>query len=232
MTTVALIPARGGSKGVPRKNLRVLGGRPLIAWTIDCALACRGIDRVVVTTEDDEIASVSTSFGADVPFRRPAELAVDAVGDLPVYAHALEQLAAEDCRPDVVVWLRPTAPLRAPADVTAALDLLERSGAGTVRSVCPAAHHPFWMKRLDEDGRLSPFTGEGDEWTYPRRQDLPPAYRLNGAIDAVRCATVPADGPLFGRDARGFVMPEERSIDIDTELDLAIAEALLERSRP
>jgi CMP-N,N'-diacetyllegionaminic acid synthase len=221
---VAIIPARGGSKSVPRKNLRLLGGKPLLAWSIECGRACPSIDRVVVSTEDDEIASVAAEYEAEI-VRRPRSLAEDETGDLPVYLHALSGLAGIGDA-DAIVWLRPTSPLRTVADVEGALELLAASGAITVRSISAAEHHPFWMKRLDGN-RLVPFTNEGDEWRYPRRQDLPPAFRLNGAVDIVRPSSVSPDGPLFGRDAVGFVMPPERSIDIDSEVDFAVAEALL-----
>jgi CMP-N,N'-diacetyllegionaminic acid synthase len=211
---------------MPRKNLRLLAGRPLIAWTIECARAASGVDRVVVSTDDAEIADVARAWGAEVPFLRPAELARDDTPDRPVFDHAIAALAASGYRPEVVAWLRPTAPLRMEADVDAAVALLAGTGADSVRSVCAVEHHPFWMRRLDDD-RLWPFLPDVREEDFPRRQLLPPAYRLNGAVDAVRVARVGATGALFGGDVRGYVMPRERSIDIDDETDLVMAEALL-----
>jgi CMP-N,N'-diacetyllegionaminic acid synthase len=226
VTTLGLIPARGGSKVVPRKNVRELAGKPVIAWTIEAALACRRLDRVVVSTDSEEIAELARSHGADVPFLRPAEHAQDDTPDDPVYLHALEWLAAhEGFEPDAVAWLRPTAPLRTAEDVEATLRILEQSGADCVRSVCAAEHHPYWMMRLNGD-RLRPFV-EGTE-AYYRRQLLPPVYRLNGAVDAVRCSTVAQVG-LFEGDVRAYVMPPERSVDLDGELDFALAEILLLR---
>jgi CMP-N,N'-diacetyllegionaminic acid synthase len=222
MSVLGLIPARGGSKSVPRKNVRDLAGKPVIVWTIEAALACQTLDRVVVSTDDEEIARIARAHGAEVPFLRPAELALDDTPDLPVYRHALAELGVE---PDAVAWLRPTAPLRTADDITAALGLLAETGADAARSVCIAEHHPSWMVTLDGD-RLEPL---GDVARYFRRQELPPVYRLNGAVDVVRCAAVPAEGPLFAGDVRGYVMPAERSVDLDTELDFALAEALLSR---
>src|SRR5581483_3144988 len=156
--------------GVPRKNIRPLGGRPAIVWTIEASLASRAVERTVVSTEDAEIAEVARRAGAEVPFMRPRELAGDDAGDLPVYEHAVSRLAAEGYEPDVVVWLRPTAPLREAEDIDAALVVLERTGADCVRSITPVEHHPFWMYRLEGD-RALPWV-DVDERDYPRRQDL------------------------------------------------------------
>ena len=229
---IGLIPARGGSKGVLRKNIRQLAGKPLIAWTIEVALACPSSDRVIVSTDDQEIAQIARQYGAEMPFIRPAELAQDDTPDLPVYQHALSWLAEhEGYHPDIVVWLRPTAPLRTVQDVEAAIQLLIETNADCVRSVCLAEHHPYWMKRLDGD-RLVPFVDGIDEGRYYRRQLLPPVYRLNGAVDVTWCRTLMEKGLLYTGDVRGYVMPAERSIDLDSELDFALAELLLQRRRP
>ncbi len=225
MSVLGLIPARGGSERLPRKNLATLGGKPLLAWTIEAALACPRIDRVVVTTDDAEIAAVARNYGAEVPFMRPPELAGGDVDDLPVFRHALAQLGPPAA--DVVVWLRPTAPLRTADDIAAALDVFESSGADVVRSVCLSDHHPYWMKLLDGIW-LKPFAPEHDESRYPRHQLLPQVYRLNGAVDVVRTSAVERNGSLLSGPAAAYVMPAERSVDIDTELDLRVAEALLE----
>jgi CMP-N,N'-diacetyllegionaminic acid synthase len=226
VTVLALIPARGGSKGVTRKNVRPLAGRPTIAWTIDAARGSARVDRVLVSTDDEEIRDTALALGAEAPFLRPPELAADDTGDRPVYDHALAWLAEQEgYAPEVVVWLRPTAPLRTAADVDGAVELLLRTGADCVRSVCAAEHHPYWMKRLEGD-RLVPLL-DADEAGYPRRQLLPPVYRLNGAVDAVRCAKVSEE--LWGGDVRGYEMPWERSVDLDDEVDFLLAELLLGR---
>jgi len=228
---VGVIPARGGSKGIHRKNIQLLAGKPLVAWTIETALACPSLDRAIVSTDDEEIARIAQHYGAEVPFLRPTKLAQDDTPDLPVYQHALSWLAKQErYRPDIVVWLRPTAPLRTVQDVEAAIQLLIDSGADCVRSVCPAEHHPYWMKRLDGN-RLVPFVNGIDESKYYRRQLLPPVYRLNGAVDVTWYRTVMEKGVLYSGDVRGYVMPVERSIDLDSELDFAIADLLLQRRR-
>ena len=225
----ALIPARGGSKTVPRKNIRLLFGKPLIAWTIETALMAPSLDRVIVSTDDPEIAEVARAHGAEVPFMRPAELADDAVPDLPVFEHAYGWFRDwENDLPDLMVWLRPTAPLRTVTDIEAVSKLLAESGADCVRSVCPVEHHPYWMQRLDGD-RLLPFDEQIDISKYYRRQLLPPAYRLNGAVDALRCRTASQQGMLFSGDMRGYVMPVERSLDVDTELDFALLEVIFQQ---
>ena len=225
---LALIPARGGSKGVPRKNIRLVAGKPLIAWTIEAAKACSQLSRVIVSTDDKEIARVGRDSGAEVPFLRPAEFAQDATPDLPVFRHALEWLAEHDgFRPDLVVWLRPTAPLRTSQDIGEAVRILCDSSADCVRSVCAVEHHPYWMYRL-EHGQLVPVI---DNVSVPAfRQQLPAVYRLNGVVDAVRAERVPESGALFQGRMRGYVMPTERSLDIDTEADLRIAELVLKGS--
>lgn len=226
---LGLVPARGGSKGIPGKNIRQLAGQPVIAWTIKTALACPVLNRVIVSTDDEEIAEISRQYGAEVPFRRRAELAQDDTPDLPVYQDALSWLAEnEDYYPDIVVWLRPTAPLRTVSDIEAAVNMLAETGADYVRSVCPAEHHPYWMKKLEND-RLIPFLKDSNESIYYQRQLLPPVYRLNGAVDAIWRRTVMERGLPYDGDIRGYVMPLERSIDLDGELDFILIEQLLQR---
>ncbi len=222
MKIIALIPARGGSKGVPRKNIRPLAGKPLIAWSIAAAKAAPSIARIVVSTDDAEIAEVAKAAGAEVPFLRPASLAEDATPDYPVCLHALDQLDAAD----VVVWLRPTAPLRTASDIENAIAILNERGADSVRSVVASKAHPYWMKSLD-DGLLSAFIPGKDEFSHPQRQKLPPVFMLNGAVDVMRSAVVRTSGGLWGQRVAAYVMPPERSIDIDTLQDFKRAEELL-----
>lgn len=227
---IAVIPARGGSKKIPKKNIRLLLGRPLIAWTIETALACPIIERVLVSTDSVEIGEIASRYGAEVPFLRPSQLSQDDTPDLPVYQHAISWLLEnDDFSPDIAVWLRPTTPLRTVEDIEAAAQIIISTGADCVRSVTKVDHHPFWMKNLQGD-RLTPFIVGKDEHSYYQRQLLPPAYRLNGAVDITRCQGVMQTDILYGSDMRGYVMPIERSIDIDTELDLAVAEILLQKT--
>lgn len=229
-TVLALIPARGGSKGVARKNIRPLLGKPLLAWSIETALAAKSIGRVLVSTEDEEIAAIARSYGADVPFMRPVELAQDDTTDLPVLQQVLETLkTTENKTYDAVVWLRPTAPIRRAGDIESMLDVLAKTEADSVRSVSLTGKaHPYWMKTIN-DGFLHPFVAGQDEKVYPRRQTLPPAYALNGNIDVTRTRTFQKTGSIWGDHVAAYVMPPEHSIDIDTDVDFAIAEVLLKQ---
>jgi len=227
--TLGIVPARGGSKGIPRKNIAIIAGKPLIAWTIQSVLACCSLNRLIVSTDDPEIAKISEGYGAEVPFIRPMELAQDDTSDFPVCHHALTWLDHnEHYCPDIIVWLRPTSPLRDVQDIASAIQLLINSGADCVRSVCLAQHHPYWMKQLDGN-RLIPLVEGINESKYYQRQLLPPAYRLNGAVDAFWYRTVMEKRFMYGGDMRGYVMPAERSVDLDSELDFALAELLLKR---
>lgn len=213
-----MIPARGGSKGVPRKNIRLLGGRPLIAWTIQAALDSRSVSRVIVSTDDPEIAEVALRWGADVPFIRPAELSGDdAPGDAP-FRHAVKEI------PDhrLAVLLQPTSPFRTAADIDACVALV--APARSAVSVCAVSKHPAWMFTVDDKG-LQPILPAMSETT--RRQDLPAVYALNGAIYAMTTADLNAEARLVGPGTQAHIMSAERSIDIDTELDLQLAGALL-----
>lgn len=228
---MAIIPARGGSKKVPRKNAAPLAGKPLIAWTIETSLACQCIDRVVVSTEDAPIANIAREYGAEVPFMRPTELSLDDTADLPVCRHAVEWVAKhENYHPDIVVWLRPTCPLRRCQDIQSAVRKLIETKADCVRSVSSVKHHPYWMKQLRGD-RLEPFMNDKNEKEYYQRQLLPELYYLNGVVDVVWTENVLENESLFSGDMRAYVMPPEYSEDIDTEFDFVIVEAMLERLR-
>ncbi len=226
---LALVPARGGSKGVPRKNIRAFGGRPLLNWTLEVARDCSIIDRVLLSTDDVEIAEAGRILGAHVPFMRPADLAKDDTPDFPVFEHAMAWLEKnEKTRPDIVVWLRPTSPLRAPEDIEKAVRLLQDTKSHAVRSVCAVEHHPYWMKQMKND-KLFPLISGMDETQFSRRQLLPPVYRLNGAVDVILCRAALEHKALFAGDVRGYLMPADRSFDLDTEMDFEVAEALLRR---
>jgi CMP-N-acetylneuraminic acid synthetase len=226
MRALGVIPARGGSKGVPHKNLRRLGGRPLLAYTADAARSSR-LARVCVSTEDAEIAAAARALGLDVPFVRPAALAADDAPMLPVLQHAVQALAESGAQFDAVVLLQPTSPFRRAEHIDQALALLESSGADSVVSVLEVPHqfNPTSVMRL-ENGRLTPFM-EGP--SAARRQDKPRVFARNGpAVLAVTVRTLAA-GSLYGGDCRPLVMAAADSLDIDTEDDLALAELLLSR---
>jgi len=223
---VALVPARGGSKGVPRKNLRELAGTPLVAWPIETAKDTAAIDRVIVSTDDGEIADVARESGADV-FDRPAHLARDGSLVVETVRHTVERLEVSEDDASYVAMLEPTSPLREPADVERCLERLadDERPVDSVATFTRAEVNPHRTWRI-EDGRPEPFLPEGTPWQP--RQALPETYQLNGAVYAFDVDAVSEDGPslLFGT-SEAVVMPPERSLDIDTELDFAIAETLL-----
>jgi len=223
---LALITARGGSKGIPGKNLAPLAGKPLIAWTIDGARGASSLSRIVVSTDDDAIAAACRSLGAEVPFRRPPELAGDASSHISVVEHALGWLEAQErFLQDYVVLLQPTSPLRTSADIDAAVSLALRTGADAVVGVCKAEDHPYLVKRVDENGGLVDYVTP--PLAYARRQDFPPAWVLNGAVYVNRRESLLRTRSFVPPGARPYVMPRERSIDIDTPADLAAAAAAL-----
>ena len=220
---LALIPARGGSRGVTNKNVRVVGGRPLIAWTIRAARDAAGIDRVLVSTDDEAIASASRDAHAEVPFMRPAALATDDSAVVDTVVHALHALRLVDgYQPDLVMLLQPTSPLRTSADIDAAIDMQRRTRATAVVSVTAVTQHPGWMRRLDADGRLIDAAAPA-----PQRQGLEPLVILNGAIYLVDTAHLLAARSFYAESTMAYVMPAERSLDIDTEWDVRMADALL-----
>lgn len=229
---LALIPARGGSKGVPRKNIRMVGGRPLIEYTIETVLATRHLfHRVVVTTDDLEIAEISRRAGAEVPFIRPAELATDTARSIEVVQHATRFVEEQDgVRMDWIMLLQPTEPFRTAEDLAEALRIARAEKCDSVISVVQVfAVHPMLMKRI-ENGRLEPWCVDEPEGT--RRQDYKPeAYMRNGAVYLTRRDVVMEKGSLRGEVSRPYVMPPERSVSLDTELDLALIEVLMLRDR-
>lgn len=227
MRVLGVIPARGGSKGIPRKNLADIAGKPLLQYTIDSAVdADSRLSPVVVSTEDDEIAAVAESLGAQVPFLRPEELSSDTAPSIDVVRHAVEQIEHQmELTFDWVMLLQPTTPFRSSDDIVGALDLAGGSDCDSVISVFRAFDsHPARIKRI-VDGYLEPFCVPEEEGT--RRQDLePPAYARNGAIYLTRRDVVMSQGTIWGQRMRAYEMPEKRSINIDTPLDLEVARAL------
>lgn len=229
MQVLGIVPARGGSRAVPRKNLRLLAGRPLLAYTADAALASRRLSRVVLSTDDAEIAAAGRQLGLEVPFLRPAALAGDETPMLPVVAHALEAMSAAGFSAEVAVLLQPTSPLRRAEHIDAAVDLLEATGADSVVSVVEVPHqfNPLSVLTMEE-GRLRPFL---DGPMPVRRQDKPRVFARNGpAVLAVRAAAV-ARGSLYGEDSRALVMRADESVDIDTLADFDQIERLLAARR-
>lgn len=229
---LAVIPARGGSKGVPRKNIRSVNGKPLIAYTIEPALAVKDrLHRLIVSTDDDEIAAIAREYGAEVPFMRPPDLGGDKVPMVPVLQHAVKTVEEMDgVKIDWVLLLQPTCPFRLPEDITAVLDLASEVGCDSVISVVRVlSHHPILMKKI-ENNQLLPFMIEEVEGT--RRQDYaPPAYMRNGCIYLTNRNSLLKNNSIWGKIIRPYIMPEERSVNVDSELDMKLVEFMLE-SKP
>lgn len=226
---LAVIPARGGSKGVLRKNIRLVCGKPLIAYTIETALAVQYLfHRIIVSTDDEEIADVARRYGAEAPFTRPADLAGDGVPMLPVLQHAVRFVEVQDqIRLDWVFLLQPTAPLRTAEDIEAAIKLAQTGSCDSVISVVQVfAVHPILMKRIEND-QLLPYCIEEKEGTA--RQDYqPPAYMRNGAIYLTRRDVLLGQNSIWGSVIRPYIMPPERSVSVDSELDLKLVQLLME----
>ncbi|MBK8892445.1 MAG: acylneuraminate cytidylyltransferase family protein [Dechloromonas sp.] len=211
---LALIPARGGSKGLPRKNILPAGGRPLIAWTIEAARQASCISRVVLSSDDDEIIAEALNHGCEVRFKRPAELASDTASSMDVVLHALNQMPGYD----YMVLLQPTSPLRTAGDIDAAFTLMLEKQAPACVSVCPVEESPYWMYRLEGQSHLRSVL-EVPQGGVTRRQDLPDVYSLNGAIYIARVDWLQRQRSFVSADTVGYVMPKERSMDIDTPDD-------------
>lgn len=217
---LAVITARGGSKGIPRKNIKELAGKPLIAWTIEEAKKSLYIDKVIVSSEDSEIIQVSQAFGAEVPFIRPAHLAEDTTPGIDPVLHALDECPNYD----YVVLLQPTSPLRTVEDIDKCIEKLLKEKAQICVSVCEASHSPYWMYTLRENDEMQPLL---QETLIKRRQDLPKIYALNGAVYVANINFLKKEKSFVTQHTIAYIMDNERSIDIDTELDFLICEKLL-----
>lgn len=231
MNVLAIIPARGGSKSIPRKNIRPLAGHPLIAYSIAAGLQAPSVNRVIVSTDDEEIAAIARQYGAETPFLRPAEYSQDSTTDFPVFTHALKWLAEnEKYHPDIVVQLRPTSPVRPPNCVEQAVQLLiDHTEADSVRGVVPSGQNPYKMWRINPTGRMVPLLqveGILEPYNSPR-QFLPQTYWQTGHIDAIRTRTIFEKNSLSGDVILPLVIDVRYTIDIDTLKDWERAEAMV-----
>ncbi len=227
---LAIVPARGGSKSIPRKNIRLFAGHPLLAYSIAAGLQAKSVDRVLVSTDDAEIAEVARRYGAEVPFLRPAALAQDDTPDLPVFEHALKWLDShEGDRPEVIVQLRPTSPLRPPDCVDRAVQILaDNPQADSVRGVVPASQNPYKMWRIGDDGQMQPLLREGFDEPYNMpRQSLPTTYWQTGHIDVIRTAAILEKGSMSGNIILPLLLDPAYAVDIDTLRDWEKAEAVV-----
>jgi len=225
---LAVIPARGGSKRLPRKNVLNLAGKPLIAWTIEAASGSKYIDRVVVSTDDQEIAVISKKYGADVPFMRSDVLATDEATSIDVVLNTLEQLEISGNIYEYVMLLQPTSPLRTAEHINQAIEFLQSKNADSVVSVSPVAHPIEWMNTLPADRSMSNFFPS--EIENKRSQDFPKRYRLNGAIYLNQVKVLMRSGSLINCGiGYAYVMDEQDSIDIDNDVDFIMADVILRK---
>lgn len=221
---LGIVMARGGSKGLPRKNICDLAGKPLIAWTIEAGLKSKYLDRLILSSEDGEIMGVAEAYGCDVPFRRPDELAEDETSSIDVLLHALQKISGYN----YVVLLQPTSPLRTAEDIDACIERIHDSGAPACVSVTSTPKPPQWMYTLRDDSRLTPVLP--DEGRVTRRQDAPPTYVLNGAIYVADARWLVQHKSFMHDETVAYVMPTERSIDIDNKVDMRAAKAAIENT--
>jgi CMP-N-acetylneuraminic acid synthetase len=230
MKVLAIVMARGGSKGIPRKNITAVLGKPLLAYTAEAALAAKRLTRTVLSTEDEEIARVGREYGLDVPFLRPSELARDDTPTIPVVRDVVSRLEAIGERYDAVLILQPTSPLRRAEDIDGAILLLERTGADSVISFTDAGrYHLARMKLIDHDGKVSdlPFADQVEQFEGQRRQDRLILFRREGSIYLTRTNVLMEQNTVKGDDCRAWIIPEDRACDIDTDFDLFVAEQML-----
>lgn len=225
---LGIIPARGGSKSIPRKNIKMFAGKPLIVWSIQTAIDSGVIDRLIVSTDDEEIADISKKAGAGVPFIRPGELAMDDTPTLPVLQHAVKFLQDNDSyKPDYILLMEATSPCRQPFHLQEAVEILESTGADSVVAVGEVPKHfsPYWQLTINKEKKINLFNGDIFFNIIERRQDLPVSYFRNGAFYLFKTRLLFSDNPsIYGEDVRGYIMESKYSTDIDTLDDWNLAE--------
>lgn len=222
---IAVIPARGGSQRLPRKNVKNLAGKPLISWTIDAALNSRSLDSVVVSSDDEEILSEAAKYPVQV-LKRPDHLATATATTFETLLHCVDAPSFQSQTAQQILLLQPTSPLRTSEDIDRAIALKKESGASSVISVCECEHSPLWSNVLNERGEMDDFLPA--HILNKRSQDLPVYYRLNGAIYISDIDKFKEQGGFFMKNSRAYVMPRDRSIDIDTEIDFKLCQLMLE----
>ncbi len=223
---LAIIPARAGSKRLPKKNILNFSGQPLISWTIEAAIKSEVIDRIIVSTEDEKIADISIKYGAEIPFLRPKNLAGDRTSSIDVVLHTLNRLEENNEYYKYVILLQPTSPLRTSQHINEAFEFMNYKKAKSVTSVCLEEHHPFWSNTLPEDKSMESFIDTGLQ--NKRSQDLEKYYRLNGAIYICETKLLQTEKKFIASsDCYAFIMPQDESVDIDSIKDFKLAELLL-----
>lgn len=225
MNNIAIIPARSGSKGLRDKNIRLLNGKPLIAYTIEAAIKSNMFSEIFVSTNSEKYAEIAIKYGADVPFLRSEELSSDTASSWAVVSDALERYEKIDRYFDSFALLQPTSPLRTQDDIVAGYQLLEQKNANAVVSVCEVDHSPLWCNTLPEDLSMEKFVNRNFQ-DLPR-QSLPVYYRINGAIYIAKCENFKLNTDIYATNCYAYIMKKESSVDIDSELDFVIAKTLL-----
>lgn len=223
MNILGLIPARGGSKGIVNKNIKSLNGKPLIYWTIEAAKQSKFINQIIVSTDDKDIASIAKKFGADVPFLRPQCISGDDTPNIEPALHALNNIKGFDW----LLLLQPTSPLRSHKDIDGIIEFCMSRRALSAVSISEVTKHPYWMFNKEDDYRLNPYIK--NKLTFTRRQDLPEIYNLNGALYLAETNWLKKNKSFIDENTIGYQMPLDRSVDIDTEIDLKFAEYLLKK---
>lgn len=229
-TIVALITARGGSRRLPNKNIKRFLGKPLIAWTIRQALASKYIDRIIVSTDSKKIADISKRYGAEAPFLRPKKIATDNAKSMDAVVHAIEWLRNKGQSYDLLILLQPTSPLRKKEDIDKSIELLFSKKAQAVISVCKVDHHPYWSNKLPGNGRMNNFIHP--DAANKSSRELKNFYRLNGATFLGYCDYLKKQKSFLGSKTYAYIMPKERSVDIDDEIDFNFAEFYFRQGKP
>lgn len=226
---IAIIPARRGSKRLPGKNLLPLAGKPLIQWTIDAAINSGVFDQVVITSDEEELLS-EDNFPGTVKIKRPSKLATDTATTADVILHTLETLNIRSYSPNKFMLLQPTSPLRSAADIRLSIHTMLEKKSDSIISICPAEHPPMWFGKLDKDEKMHNFLDVNI--TNKRSQDLGDFYRLNGAIYCAHVEKYKKEMSFFMENSHGYIMPVERSVDIDSEFDFFLAESIIKYYEP
>lgn len=227
MKVLGVVTARGGSRGVPRKNVIPVCGKPLLAYTAEAAARARRLTRTILSTDDPEIAEVGARYGLEAPFVRPSELALDTTPSLPVLQHAVRRLEEQGESYDAVCLLQPVCPLRTAEMIDGCIEMLETSGCDCVVTMLPVPSdfNPHWVYRQEPDGRMRLYTGETTP--IPRRQELPPAFHREGSVYVTLRRILMDGNSLFGEHVRGFAVSPGDSVNIDLPEDVERAERLL-----
>jgi CMP-N,N'-diacetyllegionaminic acid synthase len=225
-SVLAVIPARGGSKGIPGKNILKVNGKPLLAWTIEEAKLSKYIDRLILSSDDENIINVAKYYNCEVPFRRPPSLSTDSTGSVPVVIHAMDVL---DEKYDYVVLLQVTSPLRTSSDIDECIERCEKYNVPACVSLVECDKHPSWMFSLDEEKMMLPLIDQPK--FLIRRQDAPTVFVLNGAVYVARSKWIRNNAYFISQETMGYVMPRDRSIDIDTPADLQLLKFMVDSDR-